>query len=300
VLAVVTGRDKKSSRGGALVPTPCRREADNRGIPVLMPLSLKDSSFHTELKSFNADLFVVVAFRVLPKEVFELPRQGSINIHGSLLPKYRGAAPIHWAIINGDSQTGLTSFFLKETVDTGDMIAQVKVEIAADDTFDSLYQRLAEMSAPFLLKTLDLIESDSKPVAQPEGMASRAPKLTASDALIDFGQPARHVRNFIRGLSTKPGSHTMFRGKKLKIHSSEIVEQGASQKLEPGTLIVEKKRLLVQCGSNMLELKRLVPEAKKEMDGAQFINGLRPETGEILGGTPTVGMTLLKESKENK
>ncbi|MBU0984660.1 MAG: methionyl-tRNA formyltransferase [candidate division Zixibacteria bacterium] len=284
VVGVVTGRDKPTGRGRRLAPTLVCNEAAQHKVPVFKPKSLKSKALHDELRALGPDLFVVAAFRVLPPTLFDLPRLGSINIHGSLLPKYRGAAPINWALINGEKETGLTSFFLKEKVDTGDMILQEKISIADDETFDTLYDRLCTMAGPFLLKTLDLIEKgESAPIPQNDTEATPAPKLTPFDALIDFGLPAENVRNFVRGMATRPGAWTWFRGKKTKIHACVVSDFPPDPAARPGTVLPSRKKLLVQCNNSVVELLKVVPEGKREMDGMSFRNGFRPETGEVFG-----------------
>lgn len=296
VLAVVTGQDKAIGRGRKILPTPVKAEAEARGIPVFTPKTLKSKQLREDLAALEADLFVVIAFRILPETLFTVPKIGSINIHGSLLPKYRGAAPINWALINGETETGLSAFFLKKTVDTGDVINQHRLPIRPDDTFDSLYQRLAEAAGPFLIETLDRIEAgDVTPVPQTDAAASAAPKLTPEDGLIDFGFPAVKVVNFIRGLSSKPGAYTWFRGKTVKILGARLceepVESPADQdkSIRPGTILTDRKRLLVACARSAVEITRLVPAGKKEMDGQSFINGMRPEAGEVMGDPATKG-----------
>ncbi|MEW5797306.1 MAG: methionyl-tRNA formyltransferase, partial [Candidatus Zixiibacteriota bacterium] len=220
------------------------------------------------------------AFRILPPRLFELPKLGAINIHASLLPKYRGAAPINWAIINGETETGLTSFFLKREIDTGDMILQTKVPVAPTDTFDSLHDRLAELAGPFTLETLDLIQGGkSNPIPQDDTVATPAPKIHPGDALINFDQPAYRVANFVRGMATKPGAYTFFRGQKLKVHFARVPEQ-TIESAAPGTITANKKALWVACRDSMVELTKVVPAGKKEMDGVSFINGFRPKAGE--------------------
>ena len=284
ILAVVTGKDQKSGRGLKLLPTACHREAESRRLQVFTPVSLKEDALYESLRSLQADLFVVCAFRILPQRLFNLPRLGSINIHMSLLPKYRGAAPINWALINGETETGMTSFFLRASVDTGNMILQERVAIRQDDSFDTLSARLADRSGPFLLRTIDLIESgEFKLLRQNESEASRAPKFGPFDAMIDFGFPAENVRNFVRGMSTRPGAYTFFRGKKLKVYACEVANESADSGIRPGTVLDAKKRLLIQCDGSALELLQVVPQGKKVMNGSSFINGYRPEPGEIFG-----------------
>jgi len=281
ILAVVTGQDKPVGRKRVLTPTVVRRLAEEYDLPVLTPRSFKDDGFYESLAGYKTDLFVVAAFRILPPRIFELPRFGSINIHASLLPRYRGAAPINWAIINGETETGLTGFFLKKQVDTGDMILQTKVPISSTDTYDSLHDRLAQLAGPFTLETLDLIEKgESRPIPQDHTDATPAPKIRPADAQVNFDQRSERVADFIRGMATRPGAFTFFRGQKLKAHFARRADYGSSQSAAPGTILPEKKALLVQCRESVVELTRVVPAGRKEMDGVSFINGFRPQAGE--------------------
>jgi methionyl-tRNA formyltransferase len=284
VLAVVTGPDKHVGRGHKLVSTPVKQEAEARSLPVLTPTRLKDNDLRNALAELKADLFVVIAFRILPETLFTLPRLGSVNIHGSLLPAYRGAAPINWAIINGEVETGLTSFFLKKDVDTGNMILQEKTNIGPEDSYDLLASRMSAQAGPFLLATLEAIErGDHAGVAQDSGRASFAPKLTPSNSMLDWGFPAEYVHNFVRGLCSKPGAYTYFRGKRLKVLECRVSGDAQALVLRPGTILPDKRRLLVQCANSVVELARIVPEGKGEMDGAAFLNGFRPRPDEVLG-----------------
>lgn len=290
VQAVVTGASKRRGRRGEDCPTDVCCLAYDLKLPVFTPKSLKSRKLHDQLAEFKPDLFVVVAFRILPESLFSLPRYGSINIHASLLPKYRGAAPINWALINGEKETGLTSFFLNPSVDTGNIILQTKTDIDPNENFDALYARLSDMSGQFLLDTIDLIEQpDFVPAKQDESLASPAPKLTPFDGLIDFGFPAERVKDFVRGLSTRPGAYSYFRGKKVKIYRCRPVTDMVGQSAGPGTVLADRKRLLIQCADAAIEIEELVPEGKKAMDGRSFINGLHPEAGERFGEVPKGG-----------
>ena len=283
LLAVVTGPEKQAGRGRRLLRTACHEEAFERGLPVFTPATLKDHELKQSLAGLGADIFVVAAFRILPPSLYNLPSRGSINIHASLLPAYRGAAPINWAIINGERETGLTSFFLKETVDTGDMILQEKTDILDDDTYDTLHDRLALQAGPFLLETLGSIEEGkAKPVVQEDIRASRAPKIGPFDALIDWGFPADRVRNFVRGMATKPGAYTYFRGSRVKVHAC-AVDSAGGEGVRPGTILADKRKLLIQCDHSAVELLKVVPEGRSEIDGRSFINGFHPRPGEALG-----------------
>ncbi len=284
VLAVVTGADKQVGRGRKLLPTPVKQEAASHGLTVFSPPSLKSEDLYRSLGDLQADKFLVVAFRILPERLFTLPRLGSINIHGSLLPRYRGAAPINWALINGETETGLSAFFLKREVDTGDVILQRQTAIGPDDDFDSLYARLAGIAGPFLLDTLELIESGSyQAIPQDDRLASNAPKITPFNAIIDFGFPADKVRNFVRGLSSRPGACTTFRGKRVKVLQCSVASIKGDPAARPGSVLPERKRLLVQCAHSVIELQRIVPEGRGEMDGVSFMNGFRLQPGEVFG-----------------
>jgi methionyl-tRNA formyltransferase len=290
IVGVVTGLDKPSGRGRKITPTEIAMTAQYLGYETVKPVSLRDEALFQALKSWQPDLILVIAFRILPRRLFKLPRFGSINVHASLLPKYRGAAPINWALINGEAQTGLTSFFLEKKVDTGDIILQETVTIDDGENFDSLYARLAVLAGPFTLKTLDLVERGGfKAATQDDTMATGAPKIGPFDAMIDFGFPARKVTNFVRGLSTRPGAYTYFRRKKLKILSCRPADQKGQPGLRPGTVIHTKKILLVQCADSAIELTSVIPEGKKPMDAGSFINGFKPQPGEVFGETSAGG-----------
>ncbi len=288
VVMVVTRPDERAKRGRKMVPTAVKQTALDHSLPVLTPVSLKDKGLRENLTELQADLIVVVAFKILPRAIFTLPRLGSMNIHASLLPKYRGAAPINWALINGERETGLTSFILDKTVDTGNIILQEKIAIEQNENFDSLYSRLSDHSAGFALRSIDLLEQSSfTPFEQNHAEATPAPKITAENAMIDFGFPAHNVVNFVRGLATIPGAYTYFRKQKVKILACKVAEpveaKEETSSLPPGTLICQKGRLLVQCANSTIEILTVLPQGRKMMDGRSFINGLRPTESEQFG-----------------
>jgi methionyl-tRNA formyltransferase len=287
ILMVVTGPDKPSGRGRKLTATPVKLSAKKMGIPVCTPESLKDEAFLDQIRRTDADIFVVVAFRILPEGLFTLPRYGSINLHGSLLPKYRGAAPIHWALINGETETGISAFFLKRKVDTGDVILQEKIDIGPEETFDELHLRMSQRAGPFLSNVLDLIESGNvKPVVQDETSATPAPKISPFDCLIDWGLPAVKIGDFIRGLSSIPGAFTYFRGRKLKILKTRPSSSAKPDSCRPGQLVPDKKQLLLAVADGIVEILELLPEGKARITGAEFLRGFRPKEGEIFGERP--------------
>lgn len=288
ILAVVTGPDKPSGRGQKLTPTAVKEAALRLDIPVFTPDSLREPGFLDQIRNIGADIFVVVAFRILPEALFTIPPHGSINLHGSLLPKYRGAAPINWAIINGETETGLTAFFLKKKVDTGDIIYQEKIIIGSDETFDELYVRMSHRAGPALEKSLNIIQQgEFKPIPQDNRLATPAPKLSPEDCLIDWGFPAVHVTNFIRGLSSVPGAYTYHKDRKLKILRAGIAGPRDVNDLRPGRIREDKNRLLVEVADGIVELLEVIPEGKGPMSGGDFVRGYRPTRQDILGAKDT-------------
>ena len=218
VRAVVTVPDKPKGRGKKMLPSPVKLKALELGLPVLQPEKLKDESFYKELKQYNPDIMAVVAFRILPESIFEMANIGTFNIHGSLLPKYRGAAPINWAIINGDKESGLTSFLLKKIVDTGDMLLQNPVKIPEGSTAGDLHDMLMPVSAKLAVDTIKLLlDGDYQLMPQDNSKASPAPKIFREQCEINFAQHARDLRNYIHGVSPVPGAWTIWNGKRLKI-----------------------------------------------------------------------------------
>jgi len=281
ILAVVTGPDKKAGRGLKLVPTAVKSASQALGIPALTPISLNDDRFIDAIRKLDADIFVVVAFRILPERLFSIPKFGSINLHGSLLPKYRGAAPINWALIHGEDETGLTTFFLKKKVDTGNIIYQEKITIKSEETFDELSARMSEMAGPVIGKTLDLIESGNfELMAQDNSMATPAPKIKPSDAKIDWKKNSVDLVNFIRGLSSVPGAYTVFRDKRIKIYRAGVAEVSAAEKKQPGQIIKDKHKLLISTADGIVEILELQPEGKAKMSGDRFLRGYQPRDSE--------------------
>jgi methionyl-tRNA formyltransferase len=284
ILAVVTGQDKPAGRGLRTYSTPVKTTAQELNIPCFTPNSLKDPDFIEKMKKIGAEIFVVIAFRILPEALYTIPKLGSINIHGSLLPKYRGAAPINWAIINGEIETGLTSFFLKKKVDTGDIIHQEKTPILPEENFDELYFRLSNMAGPMVIKTLELIgDPEFQPLRQDENLVSPAPKLTPEDCLIDWGFPSRNIVNFVRGVSSIPGAYTDFRGRKLKIFRAREVKLELPDKYRPGQIINDKNKFLIATADGAVEILELLPEGKTRISGNEFLRGYRPNSSDILG-----------------
>lgn len=274
IIAVVTTPDKERGRGQKVTFTAVKQFAIQNNISVYQPEKLKSNNeFVEQMKSLNPDLFVVVAFRILPKEVFEIPKYGSFNLHGSFLPKYRGAAPIQWALINGDEETGLTTFKLAERVDTGNIYLQQKVKINPDDNFESLHDRMSLIGAELVHKTVTMIESGNNELhAQDDSLASPAPKITKETCLIDWNKPASEIHNLVRGLSPHPVAYFFHNNKVIKIYKTEIVKQ---LNLKPLEFHQTKTELYIGCGKDALRIIEIQQEGKKRMNTEEFLRGFR-------------------------
>ena len=272
VLAVVTAPDKQRGRGRKISFTPVKDFAIENNLPVLQPEKLKNNlEFIDELKQFDADLYVVVAFKILPSEVFEIPEFGSFNLHASYLPKYRGPAPIQWALINGETETGLTTFKLAEKVDTGNIYLQIKTDIKPNDNLETLYDKLSAEGAKIVLDTVNLIESGNYVLQeQDNSLATPAPKITKEVARINWNKPADQIHNLVRGLSPIPGAYFDFEGKLIKIYETEMVER---EDLKPFEFDQTKKELIVGCGEKALRILELQLEGKKRMMVEEFLRG---------------------------
>lgn len=271
IAAVVTAPDKERGRGRKVSYTPVKEFALEKEIQVLQPTKLKDEQFIEELRKINADLFVIVAFRILPVNVFTLPKYGSINLHGSLLPRYRGAAPIQWALINGDTVTGVTTFFLKEKVDTGNMLLQEKIKIEPEDNFETLHDKMKEIGAEVLLNTISLIEKDEvKEKSQDDSLASPAPKITKEICKINWDEDAEKIHNLIRGLSPFPGAFFELGEKTYKIYKSKSIKE---PELDAGEIKQTKKELYIGCTHGTLQILEIQPEGRKRMTTDEFLRG---------------------------
>jgi methionyl-tRNA formyltransferase len=276
VVAVVTAADKPQGRGLKLTPSPVKECALNYGIDVLQPTNLKSPDFIETLKSYRANLQIVVAFRMLPEVVWSMPALGTFNLHASLLPQYRGAAPINWAIIHGDRETGVTTFFLKHEIDTGSILFQENEPIAETDDAGSVYARLMLKGAELVVKTAKAIESgDVQPKPQPSsGHLRHAPKLFKETCEIDWSQQGRHIVNFVRGLSPYPSAWTTLNGKVFKIFSVVWLQQPGDAK--PGTINSDNKNYLyIRCTDGWISVKELQPEGKRKMSIDEFFRGNR-------------------------
>jgi methionyl-tRNA formyltransferase len=281
VSAVVTAPDKPGGRGQMILTSPIKKFAIQNSIPVLQPQNLKDQTFISELRKIGPDLLVVVAYRILPPEVFTIPKTGAFNLHASLLPKYRGAAPINWAIIRGEKETGVTTFFLEEKVDTGNIIIQARCPINEDETAGELHDKLAELGSAIVLHTIGLIRLGKvKPIPQDNNLASSAPKLTKETGLIDWSADVKTVHNLVRGLSPVPAAYTFLGDKLLKIYRTKTGHEKISEK--PGTIMKADSELHVATGNGVMKILELQKEGKKRMDAASFLRGVKLIPGQQL------------------
>ncbi len=273
ISAVVTAPDKERGRGQIVTYTPVKEYALENALHVLQPVSMKDPGFIEELKNYNADLFVIVAFRILPKEVFTLPAKGSFNLHASLLPRFRGAAPIQWALIKGEKETGVTTFALEEKVDTGNIYMQKKISIEESDNFGSLHYKLSQLGAQAVIETIDIIEAGNYELMPQDGsLASPAPKITKTTAEINWRQSAEIVHNLIRGMSPYPGAYFVHNDKQIKIYRTAPV---SVPKLNAGQILADKTRLFIGCAEGSLEVFELQLQGKKKMGAAEFLRGYK-------------------------
>lgn len=275
VVAVVTATDKPKGRGQKMISSPVKEAAINLNIPVLQPTNLKSPEFLEELKSYKADIQVVVAFRMLPELVWDMPPQGTFNLHASLLPNYRGAAPINWAIINGEIETGVTTFFLKHEIDTGSIIFQEREEIFDNDNIGSLYEKLMKRGSKLVLKTIEAVaEGSIKALPQDESQAKHhAPKIFKETCQIDWSKSAIEIHNLIRGLSPYPAAWTTLNEKTCKIYKTEVKESN-SLNFKQGDFHTDGKTYLkIQCGNGILDIIELQLEGKKRMKIDDFLRG---------------------------
>ena len=289
MVLAVTQPDRPSGRGLQSVAPPVKEAAAAAGIPVVQPEKIKNNAeFRAQLEAFAPDAILVVAYgRIIPRWMLDLPRFGNLNLHGSLLPKYRGAAPIQWAIANGAPVTGVTTMRLDEGLDTGDILMQREMTIAPDQTAADLYPLLAEMGAALMVETLEgLVAGTISPTKQDDALATLAPILTRDDGRMDFKQPAMTVYNRWRGFQPWPGAWTLLGGKKLTAHRLMPHEPSAlpGGPTEPGAIRIEQHRLYIRCGTGTwLELVELQLEGKKRMGAVDFLRGYSLKSGDRLG-----------------
>jgi len=272
VVAVITAPDKPKGRGQQLAASPVKKYALSVNLPVLQPTNLKSPEFHEELKSYTANLQVVVAFRMLPEVVWAMPELGTFNLHASLLPQYRGAAPINWAIMNGETETGATTFFIKHEIDTGTIILQEKEPIHPNDTVGTLYERLMKMGARLVTRTVEQIRDGNYTLTEQKdsGNLKSAPKLFKDNCQVDWNWPAEKIYNFVRGLSPYPAAWTVLNGNTYKLFEVSVVENAMKT---PGTISIEKGEIIIAAGKGAVKIIDLQLEGKKRMKADEFLRG---------------------------
>ncbi len=284
ISGVFTQPDKPKGRGYKMIPTPVKAAAQEYGIPVYQPLSLRkgedaEAAMET-LKQLAPELIVVVAYgQILPKEILDLPKYHCINIHASLLPAYRGAAPIHWSVLNGETKTGVTSMLMAEGLDTGDMLIKSETEIGENESSSSLHDRLSEMGAKVLLETVEALEKGTvTPEPQDDALSSYASRITKEMSALDFSQPALQLHNIIRGIT----GFTTLEGKRLKVYGSQVTGK-VSDALENGA-VADSEKLIVKCGDGLgIMFTEIQPEGKKRMKTEDYLRGKKIEAGTVLG-----------------
>jgi methionyl-tRNA formyltransferase len=275
VVAVITAPDKPQGRGRQLMTSAVKQYAEAQGIPVLQPTNLKAPEFIEELKSFRANLQVVVAFRMLPQVVWDMPRYGTFNLHASLLPDYRGAAPIHWAIINGEKETGVTTFFIRQEIDTGSILLQEKEMIHEYDTTGSLSDRLMKKGAALVLKTVDLIATGEYQLI-PQDLsadAPKAPKLFKENCQINWDQNSQQIVNFIRGLNPFPSAWTIIKGTTYKIHAARVLENNVLSGNIGDHRTDGNSYLYFKCRDGAVSITEIQAPGKRKMSIMEFLRG---------------------------
>ncbi len=274
--AVITAPDKPGGRQG-MITSAVKKAALARGLRVMQPEKLKNPDFLADLSALKADLQIVVAFRMLPEVVWNMPPMGTLNLHGSLLPKYRGAAPINWAVINGETETGITTFLLKHEIDTGDVLFQERIAIGENETAGELYEKMMHQGAALILKTVQALEQGRAiPQPQPEGSVTHAPKIFTETCRIDFAKPTGQVHDFVRGLSPHPGAWTLLDGKLLKIYRTLKDKTAAGAAHRPGECVIEHgKTMKISTLDGFVQILELQEEGRKRMDAQSFLNGYK-------------------------
>ena len=280
-VAVATGPDRPRGRGQKMTPMPVKKAAQEAGIDtILQPESVKDPAFAEDVAALEPEIIVVVAFKILPPSVFTAAKKGAFNLHGSLLPKYRGAAPINRAAMDGATETGVTTFFLKEKVDTGDLILQKRMPIGPNETAGEVHDRMMHLGAEAVVETVRQIETGVVTTTpQDDTEATPAPKIHTAECEIPWDKPAADVHNHIRGLSPYPGAWTLHGDTRLKIYRSRLAEGSGA----PGTVLMADDRLVVACREGAVEIERIQQPGRQRMDVSAFLNGYDLVVGDQLG-----------------
>ena len=282
IQAVVTQPDKPKGRKGELTPSPVKVIAKREGIKVYQPLKVRDEEFVDTLRAYNPDVMVVVAFgQIIPLSILKMPKYGCVNIHGSLLPKYRGAAPIQWAVLDGEKETGITTILMDEGIDTGDILLKKTIKIDTDETSGSLFDKLMALGAKTILETLDELEKGNlTPTKQGESPTAYAKMLTKAMGLIDFTRSAKELDCFVRGMDPWPSAYTLLAGKTLKLWKVRAVDGSG----KAGSVIgIDKESFTIACGEGAIEVLEVQLEGKKRMSAGDFLKGSTLNIGQELG-----------------
>jgi methionyl-tRNA formyltransferase len=279
ICAVVTNPDKPYGRGRKLKPSAIKMIAQDLKYPILQPEKLNDSNFLNEIEKLKPSLLVVVAFKKIPPQLYNLATHGAINIHASLLPKYRGAAPIHHAILNGERETGVTTFQINDKIDTGNIICQEKISIKSDETTGSLWTKLSQLGQVAILKTLDQLDTGKiNYILQDNLLATKAPKIFPKDLKIDWDKSATQIHNQIRAYSPKPGAFTTLNGKRIKLFSTSVIEPINEQKKDQlGRIRINNNNLTIMTGNGILNVSEIQSEGKSRMDVKSYLSGNKIE-----------------------
>jgi methionyl-tRNA formyltransferase len=277
IVGVITAPDKPAGRGRKLMQSAVKKYALSQGLEILQPPNLKDEGFINQLKSLNANLQIIVAFRMLPKVVWAMPDYGTFNLHASLLPKYRGAAPINWAIINSETETGVTTFFIDENIDTGEIIAKSNIEIETDETVGTLHDKLMDLGSDLVIHTIELIAQDTikTKVQSTNATTKEAPKLTSENTRIDWTSTAEEIDAFIRGLSPYPVAWSILENNgveiKVKVYKASVEKE--SHTLGIGEILTTKKKIRVAITGGYLDIKEIQLAGKRKMEVSALLNG---------------------------
>ena len=289
-IAVATGPDRERGRGQNVSPTPVKKEARARGIDtILQPESVKDDAFAKDVAALEPDVIAVVAYRILPPDVYTQASIGAFNLHGSLLPKYRGAAPINWAVMNGETETGVTTFLLREKVDTGDVILKRSMPIGENETAGEVHDRMMVLGADAVVETVRQLEAGTvETESQDDTKATPAPKIFTEDCETEWDRPATDVHNHIRGLSPYPGAWTIHDGTRLKLYASRVASaedlpEDAPANAAPGSVLRADDRLIIACSDGAVEITTLQQPGKRRHEAIDFLNGYPLSVGEQLG-----------------
>ena len=282
ILGVVTSPDKKSGRGLKVTSAAIKNRAEKYSLPIYQPESTGSEQLHSILKQINPDIYVVVAYKILPESILNIPPRGAVNLHASLLPKYRGAAPVNHAILNGETETGLTTFLIQKKVDTGDLLLQQSLPIDNSVTTGEALSKLSFLGADLVIKTLDaLAQNKIKPIKQDGDKATFAPKISVQDCKINWSNPALMIHNQIRAFSPKPGAFTFYKNKRVKLFGSKVLQNLHNSRLLPGEIEHTNSFLKIGTGTEPIQITNIQIEGKKKLPVDQFILGFPKITGGI-------------------